>query len=161
MAFASYFCDVTNCIVQEEAPDPPQTDLLLRSLYMLTRPDEDFEKIKAVFEFRSLTIAGLLPNLRQCGGCGRADGLHYLNPAEGCIYCTKCSASHVGALQITDSILAAISYIALAEDKKEFSFTMHASSTKYLSEIGERCIEQLLEKNFKTLSYLRKVTSLG
>lgn len=161
MAFASYFCDVTNCIIQEEAPDPPQTDLLLRTLYMLTRPDEDFEKIKAVFEFRSLTIAGLFPNLRQCGGCGRVDGLHYLSPTEGCIYCAECAAYHADTIQITDSMLAAISYIALAEDKKEFSFTMQPTATKYLSEIGERCVEQLLEKSFKTLSYLRRVTSLG
>ena len=37
---------------------------------------------------------------------------------------------------------------------------MSDASIKYLSELGEKCIQTLLEKNFKTLDYLRRVTAL-
>ncbi len=160
MAFASYFCEVTNLIIQEEAPDVPQTELLLRSLYLLCKEDADYEKIKAVFEFRCLTITGLLPDLKVCGDCGRENGLCYLNPQNGSVYCEKCNALHQGSFKINDSILSAIAYIACADDKKIFSFNMSETSIRYLSTLGEKCTEFLLEKHFKTLDYLRKVTAL-
>ena len=77
------------------------------------------------------------------------------------MYCEKCHSPHTDSTAINDSILAAIAYISLAEDKKIFSFNMSTSSTKYLSTLGEHCIEILLERKFKTLDYLRKVTSLN
>lgn len=160
MAFAAYFCDVTNSVVQEGMPETEQTELLLRSLYMLGKDCADLEKIKAVFEFRTLTIAGLIPDLSACGDCGAEKELYYLSARSGTVYCEKCHSPHSDAIAINDSILAAIAYISIAEDKKIFSFNMSASSTKYLSELGEHCIEILLERKFKTLDYLRKVTSL-
>lgn len=161
MAFASYICDVTNFVVQEESPDDAQVELLLRSLYMLCKDGANPEKIKAVFEFRTLTIAGLIPDLSRCGGCGSCENLTLLSPTDGAVYCEKCGGSHPSAMRINDSILAAIAYISLAEDKKIFSFNMSDASIKYLSELGERCTETLLDKSFKTLDYLRKVTALG
>lgn len=164
IAFGSYFCDVTNFVVQEEAADVPQTELLLRCLHMLCREDANPEKIKAVFEFRTLTIAGLMPDLSMCGGCGRTDGLELLSPIDGAVYCQKCGGAHTTAsclLRINAGILAAIAYISLAEDKKIFSFNMSEASIKYLSELGESCLGILLDKEFKTLKYLRSVTALG
>lgn len=161
MAFASYFCDITNSVVQEGSPDEPQVSLLLRSLYMLAKDDANYEKIKAVFEFRTLKTAGLLPDLSACGGCGRADGLYYLCPESGGIYCEGCVELHPSAMMINESLLAAISYIAIAEDKKIFSFNMSEAAMEYLSQIGERCIEILFDKRFKTLDYLRRVTALS
>ncbi len=159
MAFASYFCDITNTVVQENAPDVSQMELLLRSLYMLTKAEKpiDYEKIKAVFEFRTLTLIGQMPDLSQCGGCGCTDGLCYISPQNGAVYCANCLPEMCGAMQINDSLLAAIAYISLAEDKKIFSFNMSDASIRYLSEIGERCTETMLERSFKTLDYLRKV----
>ena len=91
MAFAAYFCDLTNFIVQEGDPNAPQVELLLRALYLLSRvvtnptptQNAEFEKIKAVFEFRSLTLDGRLPDMSCCGGCGKLDGLHFLSPLDG------------------------------------------------------------------------------
>lgn len=169
MAFAAYFCDITNYVVQEGDPNAAQVELLLRALYLLSRSVKnpgaaqgtEFEKIKAVFEFRTLTLDGRLPDLSACGGCKAAGGLHYLSPRDGKIYCQKCAAGITDTIRITDAILAAVSYIALAADKKEFSFTLPPPSVKYLSEVGENCIEVIFEHRFKTLEYLRKVTALG
>lgn len=160
MAFASYLCDVTNSTVQEDAPDVPMLELLLRCLYMLCKDGENFEKIKAVFEFRTLAICGLMPDISVCADCGAASSLCRLDTAEGAVYCEKCGANHPHTLQINDSILAAIAYIILAEDKKIFSFNMSDSSIKYLSTLGEYNLQILLDKKFKTLEYLRKVTAL-
>lgn len=160
MAYASYFCDISNTVVQEDAPDPQHLGLLLRALYLLGKEDADYEKIKAVFEFRTLSLCGLLPNLQSCGGCGSAESLVGLNPKEGCAYCKNCADTHPGLYPVNDSIVAAVAYIALAQEKKEFSFNMTEASINYLSELGESCVRLLLEKDFKTLDYLRRVTAL-
>lgn len=160
MAFASYFCEVTNFVVQEDAPDNEQVDLLLRCLYMLCRGNTNPEKIKAVFEFRTLALSGLIPDISVCGDCGITAPLCSLSAFEGAVYCNKCSDNHTSLIQINDSILSAISYIILCDDKKIFSFNMSDPALKYLSAIGEHCVGILLDKNFKTLDYLRKVTAL-
>lgn len=161
MAFASYFCDITNTVLQEDSPEPLQTELLLRSLYMLTREEADLNKIKAAFEFRTLTIAGLIPDLSVCKDCGAVDELNFISPSGGSVYCKKCGSTRPDAAEINDSILAAIAYISLADDKRIFSFSMSPASITYLSELGERCTEVLLDKRFKTLDYLKKVTALS
>lgn len=160
MAFASYFCEVSNYVVQEDAPDAEQMQLLLRSLYMLCQKNADFEKIKAVFEFRTLALGGLMPDVSCCGDCGVLDNLIGFSAIDGVVYCDKCLEKHDGLMQINNSILAAISYIILADDKKIFSFEMSPSSILYLSKLGEHNIEVMLDKKFKTLDYLRRVTSL-
>ncbi len=160
MAFAAYICDVTNSIMQENAPDTEQMELLLRCLYMLSKTDTSPEKIKAVFEFRTLTLSGLIPDISVCGDCGTTAPLTALSAAEGAVYCDKCKEGHPSTLEVNNSILAAISYIILCDNKKIFSFNMSDSSIRYLSYLGEYCIKILLDKDFKTLDYLRKVTSL-
>lgn len=160
MAYASYLCDVTNTVMQEGLPEPKQAELLLRCLYLLCKEDSNPQKIKAVFEFRTLTIAGLMPDISLCRDCGCGAEICFISPQTGSVYCRKCAEAHPDALEINDSILAAIAYISLAEDKKIFSFDMSPSSIDYLSALGERCIEVLLDKNFKTLDYLKKVTAL-
>lgn len=160
-AFASYFCDVTNMVVQENSPDESQADLLLRSLYMLTKDDVSYEKIKAAFEFRTLTISGMMPNMKECGKCGKTDEISAISPYDGVVYCENCKRQFPTAFPLNNALLAAMAYICIAEDKKIFSFDMSEASLKYLSELGEKCVEIMFDKKFKTLEYLRKVTALG
>ena len=37
MAYASYLCDITNTVLQEGLPEPRQTELLLRCLYIFCK----------------------------------------------------------------------------------------------------------------------------
>lgn len=160
MAFASYLCDIENSVIPENSPEEAQYLLLLRSLYLLAKPNVNFEKIKAVFEFRTLYINGLMPDLTHCGDCGSNTKLTELNIFDGALYCTNCSENHQNSYKINDSILSALSYIVVSEETKVFSFNMSETAINYLSSLGEKSIEVLLDKRFKTLDYLRNVTSL-
>lgn len=161
MAYASYFCDITNCVVQENAPEPEQLSLLLNALFMLAGDKAPYEQVKAVFEFRTLAIAGLLPDMTVCRQCGSGETLAYLDPAEGCVFCAPCGKSRSpGTIHAGSAVLGAVSYISLAEPKKIFSFQLSPSSQAYLSRLGEYCTELYLERHFKTLDYLKKVAAL-
>lgn len=162
MAYASYFCDAANYTVQENAPDPEQLSLLLNALYMLSADKLSYIQIKAVYEFRTLALQGILPDLSVCGRCGRSGMNVCLDLENSCAYCADCGAKHDGTtIKTGNSILAAISYIAAADSKKIFAFQLPDKALEYLSSLGEYWLERGLEKHFKTLDYLNKVKMLG
>ncbi len=162
MAYASYFCDIANYIVQEESPDEEMVSLLLNTLYVLSEDKLNYEQIKGTFEFRILSVFGMLPDLAQCRLCKATENISYISPAEGCAFCEDCGKQKEGITIHTGSgIINAIYYIASVDAKKIFSFSLSDNGLKYLSRLGEYCIECYLEKKFKTLEYLKKVTALG
>lgn len=162
MAYASYFCDIANDVIQENAPEPEEMNLLLNTLYMLQKDSLPYEQIKGVFEFRTLALQGLLPDLSVCTHCGQASTA-FFEPLTGNAYCKACGTKHTHASMVHtgEAVLNAISYVSLAESKKIFSFSLPEASLKYFSSLGEYCIEAYLEKHFKTLDYLKKVSALG
>lgn len=161
MAYASYFCQVTNCVVQEDAPDPAQLSLLLNAMHMLAGDRAPYPQIKAVFEFRTLAEQGLLPPLDVCRGCGKREGLTHLDLQEGGVWCGGCAPAHPGAVHTGAAILQAIAYIAESDPKKIFAFQLPEASLDFLSNLGEYGLEYHLERRFTTLDYLKKVLALG
>ncbi len=162
MAYASYFCEVANDVIQENAPDEEQLNLLLNTLYLLSGDKLPYPQIKGVFEFRTLSLQGLLPELSLCSLCGTHPPA-FFHPLSGQCYCPSCAKGHdapevVGA---GASVLQAVSYIGNAESKKAFSFSLSEGSANHLSRLGEYCLELYLERHFKTLDYLHNVCELG
>ena len=161
MAYASYFCDIANYIVQENAPDTQQLALLLNTMFMLSADKLSYTQIKSVFEFRTLSLQGLMPDLSVCQGCGLEGKTVFLDVHAGCAYCDQCgSKQSAGLIKAGNAVLTAASYISSADSKRIFSFKLPESSLDYLSRLGEYYLEQGLEKHFKTLDYLKKVQAL-
>lgn len=161
MAFASYLCEVANYIIQENAPDAEQTALLLNSLHLLASGKHSPIHIKAVYEFRTLALQGLLPDFDVCTKCGSRGDTVYFDLNGCCAYCADCGAEGMhGITRVGRSITGAVSYIAAAEPKKVFAFALAPESTEYLSKLGEYFTEHSLEKHFGTLDYLKKVMEL-
>ena len=66
--------------------------LLLNCFYMISEKKADLRVIKAVFELRTMSECGFLPQLVYCRDCGTYDGpAFYLDPAEGCLLCESCA----------------------------------------------------------------------
>ena len=164
MAYASYFCEIANTVIQENAPDEPQVRLLLNTLYLLENDKLSFLQIKSVFEFRTLALQGLLPDFSRCIVCDDASPSHFSLHRGGAL-CSSCAKKLKDSLpdlvHTGGAALKTISYINYIEDKKAFSFSLSDTNLAYLSDLGEYCIEYFLERHFKTLDYLKKVQKLG
>lgn len=160
MAYASYFCDITNYVMQEDAPDEEQLNLLLNCLYVLAEDKLPYDMIKAVFEFRTLSVQGLVPELALCGNCHIPDSLVYIDTENGCALCENCGEKRENLIRTGSGVIKAIEYIAGAEAKKIFAFRVPENMTGYMSDLGEFLIEKNLEKHFKTLDYLKSVRML-
>ena len=52
----------------------PSCRLLLNCLYMISERHYPCAQLKAIYELRALTLAGYMPDVLACAGCGKYDG---------------------------------------------------------------------------------------
>lgn len=162
MAYASYFCDIASHITREGVSENNILSLLLNCLYLLNRDDlsdEKAKKIQAVYQIKALSEAGFAPSCSGCVGCGSED-VRYFSRMGGVFYCKKCSEGVAMLSEINKAIYNAIDYIVRSEIKHVMAFEISSAAISYLSDIGEEYLKFQMDKEFKTLSYLKNVLSL-
>lgn len=161
MAYASYFAEAANGAASEDEFEEEVISLLLNSLYALDKDLFDPKKIKMVFEWRLASVSGYAPQLEGCGGCGCEDNIYGLSLADGTVFCKDCLGERKGVAELSDNMRKLVEYISQVDGKRIFSFEASDEVTKYLGYIGEKYLSVQLEREFKTLDYLKKVTALG
>ena len=161
MAYASYFAEVCIGAATEDGDECEMLGLLLNTLFALDKDLCDYEKIKTVFEWRLAAIEGYAPQLSACGGCGDSDELYGLSYKEGTVLCKKCAEGLSGVVKLSAGMLKIIDYICGCEPKKIFAFEANQNTVNYLSKVSEGYISVQLDRDFKTLGYLKNVRALG
>ena len=179
VALASYLCDMAADLIPEEA-DETDSGLLLRdllnSLYVLVQGVKSHTLVKAVFEMRAAALMGYCPDLTGCSLCGSVSpASSYLDVMNGCLICADCQTKRnrvreVGHTEeelrgrnilcpVSDSVLAAMRFLAEAPPKKIFSFSMKdAEEERALERVTETFLINHLEREFDTLQFYRSVS---
>ncbi len=157
MAYASYFAEVALSATGEEAPDEEILRLLLNVLYALDRGLESPEKIKAVFLWRIAAESGFMPLLDGCSKCHSTD-ICAIDVAEGVALCENCKGENPG---LSTGLAKVINYISSADSKKIFGFSAGDETLAYISSLGDAYISAQLDREFKTLEYLKNIKKLG
>lgn len=156
LSLGTYFAQATETLSQEDMPNPELLALLLNCLHGLSELNISEKQIKAVFELRSICLAGYTPDLSVCHICGASDHL-CLNISEGCLECSDCIRYRAEGLRIPISagVLDAMRYITTCESKKVFSFSLPDSSMDQLSNITEVYFSTQLERGFSALDFYK------
>ena len=149
-------------IAAELSPAPPEADaqlrLLLNCLYMISERHYPCAQLKAIYELRALTLAGYMPDVLACAGCGKYDGGEfYLDPVEGRLLCADCAEKAHHITNLDNGALYALRHICLAEDKKLFGFKISPESLQELSRTSEQYTLAHLEHGLKSLDFLKSV----
>ena len=103
------------------------------------RQKADLRVIKAVFELRTMSECGFLPQLACCRVLRQLyDGpAFYLDPQEGCLLCAGLCAEEQGRpCNLDAGALYALRHICLVEDKKIFAFKISVGSLAKLSPVS-------------------------
>ena len=74
MSLAMYMAEMAAALSPTGEEAEKELRLLLNCLYMLSEKKADLRVIKAVFELRTMSECGFLPQLVYCRGCGTYDG---------------------------------------------------------------------------------------
>lgn len=155
---ASYFAQVTDAVAQEEDASPELLSLLLNALYALAKLKKPQMLVKAVFELRLACIAGFLPDLRACAVCGHPNPNRF-NVTQGILQCAECRNEATDGIRmpVSEGSLAAMRYIAFADPKRLFSFSLSDGALQELNGLTESYLTMRLERGFFTLDLYKSL----
>ena len=158
MSLAMYMAEMAAALSPTGEEAEKELRLLLNCLYMLSEQKRPVRMLKVIYELRSMTLAGYMPDVLACSGCGKYDGGEfYLDPIAGNLLCAACADKARHLPNLDEGALYALRHICLAEDKKLFSFTLSDSSLKDLSRVSEQYVLAHLEHKMKSLDFLKTV----
>lgn len=160
LALGTYFAEMLEAVSDEDSPNPELLQLGLNSLYALSRGMYDSRLIKAVFELRLMCLSGFEPDLYGCVHCGLETPEDTLFSIKGgVIHCRSCPPGAAGiSLPVCREALDAMRYIAFAEPKKIFSFSIPTEALRQLGDVAEAYVAAQLERGFSSLDYWKSVS---
>ena len=175
MYLGQYFCEVCAELALYDVPDQALLRLLLNSLYLLAENKKDIRIVKSVFELRSASIEGFMPDIEGCSICSNKKGEAYFDAIEGVLICTDCKKQinetqspqyfyeNMAALPILlldESVLDAMNFIINAPLERSFSFSLPEDELKKLNSVCECFILHQLERGFKTLDLYKMLMKI-
>lgn len=160
MCLAQYFCELALTICPREQKSGEFLSLILNSLYLLGEGKRSAELIKPCFEMRLASMAGYMPDLRMCRGCGEycPEKMFFL-PRLGVLECADCrNTDGEMTIELNPSVLTALRHTIYADDSKLFSFSLSPQGLETLNCASESYLKYRFEKDFKTLTFYKMIS---
>ncbi|MBQ3136656.1 MAG: DNA repair protein RecO [Clostridia bacterium] len=158
LSLAQYFAELTYELAPREDKADAELSLILNALHLLCDGKKNISLIKSVTELRMLTLAGYMPAVECCCGCGcdfNEDEI-FFDCAAGELYCEKCKNGKK-LFACSPGVLTAMRYICLAPPNKIFSFSLSEDGLSALCDISEKYLRSVTRKRFKTLDFYKKM----
>ena len=183
LTLAQYLSDVAIELSGEGVPAGELLSLLLNTFYLLSvridgRDEEEVQRVKAVFELRSMAISGYLPDLSTGTRCGRREGFEvfYLDVMNGSLVCGECFGKALSSkipipdpyetgtanimLPVLEEALSVMRYVIDAPPKRIFSFRLsNRDALLNFARTTESYLLHHLERGFDSLSFFHTMLS--
>ena len=169
LALAAYIVEVLNYVGVEDK-EVELLRLALNSLYAISSGKYSLDKIKAVFEMRSVSILGFMPEVVSCARCDTREGDFFFDIMGGAIECHAChrkaeaahetlAEEHEGHIVsiLTEGAKTAMCYAIYSPIEKIFSFNISDEDMHLFSKAAERYIVNHLERSYKSLEFYNEV----
>lgn len=160
LTYAAHFLDIVMEIIQENQPSPKLLQLLLNSLFMLTKEEKSPELVSRIFELRALSTAGYAPHIRNCIICGREQEKFYsFSYSKSGFLCDReqCISEDRFAPAISQGVSRAMQHIVTSRMEELFSFGLSDDALEELGRITKRYLREQLERDFTKLDFLKSL----
>lgn len=158
MSLAMYLAEMAAALSPTGQEAEHELRLLLNCLYMISENKADLRVVKAVFELRTMSECGFMPQLVCCRDCSAYDGdAFYLDAEDGHLLCADCASRAGKTCNLDKAALYALRHICLVDDKKIFAFKISVGSLAKLSAVTERYALVHLDKSLKSYDFLKTV----
>lgn len=159
MYCAQYFCELAASLCPKEQEAGEQLRVVLNALYLLSENKRDMRVVKPCVELRMMCLSGYMPDIMMCRDCGEyeKESMFFL-PRSGQLVCRGCyeeknCSEH--RIALNRATLTALRHCCYADMEKLFGFSLPDSDLRTLNFCSEEYIRFILEKNFKTLKFLK------
>ena len=161
LSLAAYFAELSRCLVPEGDRTEGFLRLVLNSLHLLSEEKRPMMLIKAVFELRMLELAGHMPDLVACEGCGAYEGPLSLLAHRAVLLCDSCKQTDDmrGEIPIplAQGVLAAMRHIIYSEERKIFDFSLSDEGLEALAKAVQIYLTVQLDRGFSTLDFFHSM----
>ena len=151
--YASFITRLVYDVTDENQHTYNILQLLLNTLYVISKTDKNLDFILSIFELRLMVYLGFTPQLNHCTSCNSTENILYFSIHDSGYKCSTCGKSDKSALQINHDTFNALKYIVSAPAKKLFSFTISEESMKELQLISSLYISDKLDKNYQITKF--------
>ena len=179
-ALAGYIADVAIDIAVENQADKELLRLVLNSLHTISLNKKPISQIKSVFELRAASIAGFMPDLVACAGCGNSDlETYYFDITSGIFRCEECyrtesliceklaerqsepdsiyATGQVISL-LTPSVFAAMRFAIYSQPNRIFAFELKDTETlRDFANVSEKYLLCHMDRSYGTLDFYHSV----
>ncbi|MCI8815432.1 MAG: DNA repair protein RecO [Angelakisella sp.] len=160
LTLASYFCQLCRELIPEGESQPGYLHLMVNTLTLLDRGRMPLNQLKAVFELRLLTMAGYMPDLVACAGCGElGEGGIFFAPVSGVVYCGGCCPAPgvVATVPVAPGVFEAMRHIIYSEFERLFAFRLPEEGLAQLAGVSEAYLLAQVERVLPALSFYKTV----
>ena len=151
MSLAMYMAEMAMTLSPTGQEAQRELRLLLNCFYMISESKTDLRVIKAVFELRTMSECGFMPQIVCCRDCSAYDGA-----AIAAAHDLRHKAAKAGkTCNLDQGALYALRHICLVDDKKIFAFKISVGSLEKLSAVAERYALTHMDKPLKSYDFLK------
>lgn len=116
--------------------------LIINTLYIISASEKDIRQIKNVFYIKFLCMLGFAPQVKQCGVCGKKEGLTAFSVKNKAVLCDECRRKE--DIDISVGARLCLEYIIHSKLKDIFSFEVNEDVLKELDLIRKIYVETAL-----------------
>lgn len=150
--YGSYFLEMADYFGMENVESKHMLLLLYQSLRALTKESLDNRLVRRIFELKMLVVNGEYPNVFQCMGCKKKEGLNGFSRMMHGTLCKECRSRD--RMELSDSAVYTMQYIVSAEIGKLYTFSVSDDVLAEIERVMNRLIEGYVEKKFRSLEFL-------
>ena len=162
LALSEYFFEIIFSMPDLQYESSDFLRLILNSLFFLSKDKLNANLIKCIFELRSCSLAGYMPNLVGCNDCGNFNAAEmYFFIGNGFLKCKNCISKtdsiNNEVIALKKSVILAMRHIIYSKLEKLFSFSVNGESEYTLCNICEKYLLNHINYNFKSLKIYKNL----
>lgn len=156
LAYGAYILELTEWASFEELENKGLFELLIRTLFVLSKGTLSQRLITSVFIIRLIKESGFIGQLNNCPRCGNK----FINEAYLCDYNSEliCGECAEGAeMYISSGALKAVNYISECKMSALYKFNVSDEVLEHLWLFSDSLRREYLEERYKTLDYINNM----
>jgi len=153
LSYGAYFASLTEMCVQSGVSADEEVRLLLNTLYVLCKRNDEAPLIKAVFEFKIMELCGIVPDFEYECPCGNEGS--FFSVSEGEVRCSEHKTPD--AIQIGKAQIQLAKYITESSLKDALFCRFDKRASSSLSAVTEPFLLYHLGNLPNSLKYLHSI----
>jgi len=161
-SYACYLADLLDSFVGEEVENPPLFKLLVETLDRLSS-SQDPRLTARYYELHLLALVGYQPQFFYCVNCHNPiePVNNFFHPTEGGVLCPRCGEGRSGARAISLNALKVLRFLQTRDYPTCMRLRLSTPLHDELEGLMHRYITYLLERNLKSVAFLRRLRREG